>query len=254
MVCCTRTLTQPPQLAAVRRACVCRAGVDSPAQAAALAKRVAQLQASSNGAVALGGIQAYHGGLQHVRDPRARANAVAHVAAAAADAVAAVRDATGLGCRVVTGGGSGTYRLEAGSGVFTEVQPGGSQGRGPGLRKARLVRLHARVHCVHAGQRGHAMHLLLCNSCQRRCQRRCSAADVAASGSFVFGDADYARNIQPDGRLGEWEQSLWVLTQVRAALRQQGGAGCGASAPEWCADQQHAHKPCAVLGQPALPS
>jgi D-serine deaminase-like pyridoxal phosphate-dependent protein len=29
-----------------------------------------------------------------------------------------------LKCGVVTGGGSGTYRLEAASGIFTEVQPG----------------------------------------------------------------------------------------------------------------------------------
>ncbi len=36
----------------------------------------------------------------------------------------------------------------------------------------------------------------------------------AHAGSFCFGDADYARNVQEDGSLGEWEQSLWVLTQV----------------------------------------
>lgn len=37
---------------------------------------------------------------------------------------------------------------------------------------------------------------------------------LAAAGSFAFGDADYARNIQQGGQVGEWEQSLWVLTQV----------------------------------------
>lgn len=33
-------------------------------------------------------------------------------------------------------------------------------------------------------------------------------------GSFAFGDADYAQNVQEDGSCGEWEQSLWVLTEV----------------------------------------
>ncbi len=63
------------------------------------------------------------GAIQHTRDPLARAQLVAQVAKKAAAAVAAV-GAAGLKCRVVTGGGTGTYRLEAGSGVFTEVQPG----------------------------------------------------------------------------------------------------------------------------------
>lgn len=42
----------------------------------------------------------------------------------AAAAVAAIENQAGLQCRWVTGGGSGTYKLEAGSGVFNEVQPG----------------------------------------------------------------------------------------------------------------------------------
>lgn len=70
--------------------------------------------------------QAYHGGLQHVRDPTDRAAAVAKVVDKAAAAVQAINTKAGLACPVVTGGGSGTYRLEAGSGIFTEVQPGGS--------------------------------------------------------------------------------------------------------------------------------
>jgi len=42
----------------------------------------------------------------------------------AAAVVAAIEAKAGLQCRWVTGGGSGTYKLEAGSGVFNEVQPG----------------------------------------------------------------------------------------------------------------------------------
>ncbi len=68
--------------------------------------------------------QAYHGGLQHVRDPIARASRVSKVVERTAAAVQAIQDSAGQSCQVVTGGGSGTYRLEAGSGVFTEVQPG----------------------------------------------------------------------------------------------------------------------------------
>mmetsp|Transcript_27126 Transcript_27126/g.59241 ORF Transcript_27126/g.59241 Transcript_27126/m.59241 type:complete len:427 (+) Transcript_27126:3-1283(+) len=105
--------------------------------------------------VKLLGIQAYHGGLQHVRTPAERVDKVGQVVEKARSVVAAMK-AAGLPCDVVTGGGSGSYRVEAASGVYTEVQPG----------------------------------------------------------SFCFGDADYARNTQEDGSVGEWEQSLWVHTQV----------------------------------------
>jgi hypothetical protein len=40
----------------------------------------------------------------------------------------------------------------------------------------------------------------------------------AGAGSFAFGDADYAKNVQDDGHMGEWQQALWVLTEV--------GGGC----------------------------
>ena len=50
----------------------------------------------------------------------------------------------GLECKTITGGGTGTYLLEASSGVFTEIQPG----------------------------------------------------------SYIFNDADYARNLNADGESG----------------------------------------------------
>lgn len=101
-----------------------RCGVDSPDAAASLAARIANLSSQTNGAVNFTGVQAYHGGLQHIRDPADRSAAVSKVVDRAAAAVDAIRDLAGLMCQVVTGGGSGTYQLEAGSGVFTEVQPG----------------------------------------------------------------------------------------------------------------------------------
>ncbi|KAF6249855.1 hypothetical protein COO60DRAFT_926754 [Scenedesmus sp. NREL 46B-D3] len=101
-----------------------RCGVDTPDEAAQLAQHISRLSSQTNGSVNFTGIQAYHGGLQHVRDPVQRAAAVQAVVDRAAAAVDAIGSQAGLECRIVTGGGSGTYRLEAGSGVFTEVQPG----------------------------------------------------------------------------------------------------------------------------------
>lgn len=128
-----------------------RCGVDTVDQALALAK---QIEAAKH--LELRGIQAYHGSAQHIRSYAEKAKVIATVA----DKAKRVRDAflsNGLSCDVVTGGGTGTYLLEAQSGVFTEVQPG----------------------------------------------------------SYLFNDADYARNLGQDGHnVREWEQSLFVLTTV----------------------------------------
>lgn len=59
-----------------------------------------------------------------MRDPGARLSRVSSVVSRAVAAVDAIRQQAGLECQVVTGGGSGTYRVEAASGVYTEVQPG----------------------------------------------------------------------------------------------------------------------------------
>jgi D-serine deaminase-like pyridoxal phosphate-dependent protein len=69
------------------------------------------------------GLQAYQGRAQHVRSFEARRAA----AAAAADKVKltlALLDERGLPAATVTGGGTGTYRFDAASGVYTEIQPG----------------------------------------------------------------------------------------------------------------------------------
>ncbi|CAH0476989.1 unnamed protein product [Peronospora belbahrii] len=102
------------------------------------------------------GIQAYHGAAQHIRSYEEKKRVIAGVV----DKAKSVRDALmmhGVNCKVVTGGGTGTYLLEAASGVFTEVQPG----------------------------------------------------------SYLFNDADYAKNLGEDGEpVCDWEQSLYVLTTV----------------------------------------
>ncbi|MDR5816558.1 DSD1 family PLP-dependent enzyme [Caballeronia sp. LZ033] len=74
-------------------------------------------------ALRFAGIQAYHGGIQHVVDWNARKTAAGHAADIAAGYVRAL-DARGVRCGVVTGGGTGTVEFDATSGVFTELQPG----------------------------------------------------------------------------------------------------------------------------------
>ncbi|BAN27344.1 Low-specificity D-threonine aldolase (plasmid) [Caballeronia insecticola] len=69
------------------------------------------------------GIQAYHGGIQHVADWDARKTAAAHAAEITAHYVQAL-DTRGVRCAIVTGGGTGTVEFDAASGVYNELQPG----------------------------------------------------------------------------------------------------------------------------------
>jgi len=96
-----------------------RCGVLDAAQAVDLAARV---QAHAPWLV-LRGLQAYHGRAQHRRSPQERRDAIAQACERAAAARDALR-AAGFACPVVTGAGTGTYPLEAASGVYTELQPG----------------------------------------------------------------------------------------------------------------------------------
>jgi D-serine deaminase-like pyridoxal phosphate-dependent protein len=71
----------------------------------------------------LRGLQAYYGSAQHRRTVRERRQAIT----LAAGLAGAARDgllAEGLPCDIVTGGGTGTFPYETGSGVYNEVQPG----------------------------------------------------------------------------------------------------------------------------------
>lgn len=95
-----------------------RCGTEPGAAAVLLARRVADSRH-----LRFAGLQAYHGRAQHVRSYAERRAA----AAAAADKVRLTLDllnAEGLPAAVVTGGGTGTYRFDAASGVYNEVQPG----------------------------------------------------------------------------------------------------------------------------------
>ncbi|MFC6857328.1 3-hydroxy-D-aspartate aldolase BhcC [Marivibrio halodurans] len=69
------------------------------------------------------GIQAYHGGLQHVRRFEERRAAAAHVTAIAAEVVSALKEA-GLECDIVGGAGTGSVLFEGASGIYNEMQCG----------------------------------------------------------------------------------------------------------------------------------
>ena len=95
-----------------------RCGVAPGAPALALAHEIAR-----QAGLRLAGLQAYQGRAQHLRTPAEREAAIAHAVGLAR----ATRDlivADGLPCETITGGGTGTYMLEAGSGVYGELQAG----------------------------------------------------------------------------------------------------------------------------------
>lgn len=70
-----------------------------------------------------GGLQAYHGGVQHLREYGQRRDAALRAGERTAVFLHAMESA-GIACPVVTGGGTGSVEFDLESGVYTEVQPG----------------------------------------------------------------------------------------------------------------------------------
>ena len=128
-----------------------RCGVAPGADALILAERIA-----GSRDLIFGGLQAYHGGAQHLRSVEEREAAIGAAAEAIRRTVEKLAEA-GLACPVVSGAGTGTFALEAASGVYTEIQ----------------------------------------------------------AGSYVFMDADYARNSPAPA----FRQALFVLSTVMSAAR-----------------------------------
>ena len=95
-----------------------RCGVEAGPPAVALAEVIA---ASKH--LSFHGIQAYHGSAQHIRDPEQRAQAIGGAIDASRRTVEQLRQ-RGLDCPVVGGAGSGSFRHELASGVYTELQAG----------------------------------------------------------------------------------------------------------------------------------
>ena len=95
-----------------------RTGVASPEAAVALLGVIRGLPA-----LAYAGVQFYCGSQQHIADYDARAAAMAEKAAYLRTVIAALTAAGGAP-RIVSGGGTGTHRIDATLGLFTELQVG----------------------------------------------------------------------------------------------------------------------------------
>jgi D-serine deaminase-like pyridoxal phosphate-dependent protein len=96
-----------------------RCGVD-PDAAAELARRVLERRADG---LRLAGLQAYHGGAQHLRSVDEREAAIGFTVASVRATRAALA-AAGIEDVRVTGAGTGSFAFEAASGEFDELQPG----------------------------------------------------------------------------------------------------------------------------------
>ena len=95
-----------------------RCGVAPGPEAVALAQAIA---ASPH--LRFDGLQAYHGSAQHLRRPEERRAAIGAAADQARRTVEQLRQ-VGLDCPIVGGAGTGTFQIEAASGVYTELQAG----------------------------------------------------------------------------------------------------------------------------------
>ena len=95
-----------------------RCGVPPGSEAVALAQIIA---ASPH--LTFGGIQAYHGRAQHLRSPAERQAAIGAAIDNTRRTVDMLRQ-QGLESPIIGGAGTGTFQLEAASGVYNEIQAG----------------------------------------------------------------------------------------------------------------------------------
>ena len=95
-----------------------RCGVVPGAPALALAQQIAM-----HPQLRFAGLQAYHGAAQHFRTAMERRAAIGRVTQEVVGTIALMEDA-GIKVELVTGAGTGTFALEAASGVYGELQAG----------------------------------------------------------------------------------------------------------------------------------
>lgn len=95
-----------------------RCGVPPGTPAVELAERVAAAKA-----LRFAGLQAYQGSAQHIRDHGERRAAIDGAVACARETVTMLGE-RGIPCPSITGAGTGTFRFEAASGLYTELQAG----------------------------------------------------------------------------------------------------------------------------------
>lgn len=95
-----------------------RCGVKPGAEALELASLI-----SSSANLRFAGLQAYHGRAQHIRGFDARTQAIRGACESVAMTVDLLKQ-NGLECEIIGGAGTGTYGLEAASGLYNELQVG----------------------------------------------------------------------------------------------------------------------------------
>ena len=95
-----------------------RCGVEPGEPAVALAQRV-----NREKGLVFAGLQSYQGRAQHLRTIEERRAAIGAAIEMTARTITALKGA-GLSCEVVGGAGTGTFDIEAASGVYTELQAG----------------------------------------------------------------------------------------------------------------------------------
>ena len=95
-----------------------RCGVPPGAAAVALAKAI-----GAHRSLRFAGLQAYHGRAQHLRPAVERRDAIRQAAQQVSETRSALESA-GIAVPLVTGAGTGTFALEAASGVWGELQAG----------------------------------------------------------------------------------------------------------------------------------
>jgi len=128
-----------------------RCGVEPGEPALALAQAIA-----ASPGLRFGGLQAYYGAAQHIREYTRRRQAIEAAGESIRWTVRLLRQ-HGLNCDAVSGAGTGSYEFEASSGIWNELQVG----------------------------------------------------------SYIFMDADYLKNLKPDGTPGsEFTPSLFVYATV----------------------------------------
>jgi 3-hydroxy-D-aspartate aldolase len=95
-----------------------RCGVATPEAAQALAQRITD---APN--LAFRGLQAYHGSAQHLSSLAERKAAIGRATEIVQATVAHLGKA-GIACEFISGAGTGTFRMEGGSGLWNELQAG----------------------------------------------------------------------------------------------------------------------------------
>ena len=95
-----------------------RCGVAGPEELLELAKAI-----DATDSLIFDGLQAYQGGIQHEKSYEQRDEVMQGVIEQVKACLVSLETA-GISCRVVSGGGTGTFLIEAASGVYTELQCG----------------------------------------------------------------------------------------------------------------------------------